>query len=100
MLWGLLDAAVGNVIRICHCHEINAKAIGLDLDSNPELHRGGWTEAGKRLGTPSSIEEAGRRLGRGWEPRFELRGERSKVYKEGSSPRKKRFLKCCPLSQS
>ena len=64
-----------------------------------------------RLGTPSSIEEAGRRLeggwkeagrrlGRGWEPRFELRGERSKVYKEGSSPRKKRLLKCCPLSQS
>ena len=24
------------------CHEINAKAIGLDLDSNPELYGGGW----------------------------------------------------------
>ena len=24
------------------CHEINAKAIGLDLDSNPELYEGGW----------------------------------------------------------
>ena len=24
------------------CHETNAKAIGLDLNGNPELYKGGW----------------------------------------------------------
>ena len=65
-------------------HEINAKAIDLDLDSNPELYRGGWEPRfepralWRRLGTPirtqSSMEEAGNpdlnpELYGGWEPR-------------------------------
>ena len=83
-----------------NCHEINAKAISLDLDSNPELYIGGWElqfeprALWRRLRTlirtPSSIEEAGNP---------EPRGGRSKIYKEGSSSRKKRFLMCYLLSQ-